>query len=161
MGCPSLQSRRRNPQPVRERVGMSLPCVVEDRGLLPVRKTVGSAGLDLFCAVQPEVVLKPGVVTRVSAGTRVAIPLGHYGKVEDRSSLASTGVIVVAGIIDSDYRGVVEVALLNVGSGTSVISYGSRMAQLIVQPYASLTPTLVDDLGVTERGAGGFGSTGR
>lgn len=98
---------------------------------------------------------------QISAEIKVAIPAGCYGKIDERSSLALKDLAIGGGIIDLSYRGTVIVIVRNVGVDKIVIKPGDRIAQLIIQPYAELTPKRVESLDETERGATGFGSTGR
>lgn len=126
---------------------------------LPSRGSEHAAGLDL-CAVE-RVTLAPGARAAVRTGLAVAIPFGFYGRVAPRSGLAVRhGIDVLAGVIDSDYRGEILCALVNHGSEPFEIEPGARVAQLVVEAIATPEPAWADDLEETERGAGGFGSTG-
>lgn len=126
---------------------------------LPSRGSAGAAGLDL-CAVE-RTTLAPGARAAVRTGLAVAIPSGFYGRVAPRSGLAVRhGIDVLAGVIDSDYRGEILCALVNHGSEAFEIEPGARVAQLVVEAIASPEPAWAEDLEETERGAGGFGSTG-
>ncbi len=133
--------------------------VVSDEATLPTRATPLSAGLDLCSAEDLEIAPQSRVV--VSTGLKVAIPPGHYGRVAPRSSLALKEVDVAAGVIDSDYRGIVGVVLVNNAPETFIVSRGDRIAQLIVEKIAILEPIRIVSLGDTVRGQGGFGSTGK
>lgn len=147
----------------REAVWRMLRVVVERTELLPRRQTPGSAGLDL--AVKEDVVLMPGSVMMAGTGVRVAIPRGHVGLVYSRSSVAAKLRIRLAnsvGVIDSDYRGEIMLPLVYEGTiGGVKLPAGMRVAQLIIQPVATMPVQVVDELDSTERGEGGFGSTGR
>jgi dUTP pyrophosphatase len=126
---------------------------------LPSRGSERAAGLDL-CAVE-RVTLAPGGRTAVRTGVAVAIPAGFYGRVAPRSGLAVRhGIDVLAGVIDADYRGEILCALVNHGREPFEIEPGARVAQLVVEAIATPEPAWADDLEETERGAGGFGSTG-
>ncbi|HVF66804.1 MAG TPA: dUTP diphosphatase [Pyrinomonadaceae bacterium] len=126
---------------------------------LPSRGSAGAAGLDL-CAVE-RVTIAPGARAAVRTGLAVAIPVGFYGRVAPRSGLAVRhGIDVLAGVVDSDYRGEILCALVNHGSEPFEIEPGARVAQLVVEAIATPEPAWADDLEETERGAGGFGSTG-
>jgi len=142
--------------------GLALQAVVEWPELVPEYKTAGSAGLDL--AVKEAVIVRPGEVTMVGTGVRVAIPEGYVGLVYSRSSVASQARVVLAnkvGVIDSDYRGEIMLPLMYEGlEKYTIIEKGTRVAQLIVQPIARVQVQVVDELPATERGSGGFGSTG-
>jgi dUTP pyrophosphatase len=126
---------------------------------LPSRGSERAAGLDL-CAVE-RVTLAPGGRAAVRTGLAVAIPEGFYGRVAPRSGLAVRhGIDVLAGVIDSDYRGEILCALVNHGAEAFEIEPGARVAQLVVEAVATPEPAWADDLEETARGAGGFGSTG-
>nr|UMO80221.1 Deoxyuridine 5'-triphosphate nucleotidohydrolase [Pandoravirus aubagnensis] len=126
---------------------------------LPKRATADAAGYDL-CAVQEATVPARGQAT-VPIGIAVAIPQGYYGRVAPRSSLASKGIDVGAGVVDADYRGQVKVILFNHSDTPYVAHVGDHIAQLIIERIATPEAQWVDDLDDTDRGDGGFGSTGR
>ena len=128
---------------------------------LPAYAREGDAGLDLLAAAP--VTLAPGARQIVPTGLRVAIPEGFAGLVLPRSGLAlRTGVTVLnaPGLIDSGYRGEVGVLLVNHGSEPVTVRRGERIAQLVIQPVARAVLVEVRGLEATQRGAGGFGSTG-
>jgi dUTP pyrophosphatase len=126
---------------------------------LPSRGSARAAGLDL-CAIE-RVTLAAGGRAAVRTGLAVAIPEGFYGRVAPRSGLAVRhGIDVLAGVVDSDYRGEILCALVNHGTEAFEIEPGARVAQLVVEAIATPEPAWADDLEETERGAGGFGSTG-
>lgn len=132
---------------------------LRDNAIAPVRATAGAAGFDLYSA-EPAV-LQPGARAVIPTGYAFSLPEGCVGLVWPRSGLAVNGGLdVLAGVIDADYRGEVAVVLINHGAEPVALSSGHRIAQLLIQPV--LAPELIeeDDLGVTHRGAGGFGSTG-
>jgi len=133
-----------------------------DVGLpLPVHARPGDAGLDLRAAEGAR--LEPGERRLVPTGLAVAIPPGHAGLVLPRSGLAmQNGVTVLnaPGLIDSGYRGELKVLLINHGAEPADLARGERIAQLVVQPVAEVKLVEVDRLPESERGAGGFGSTG-
>jgi dUTP pyrophosphatase len=125
--------------------------------------SAGAAGLDLTAALDQPVVLAPGQRAAIGTGLAVAIPAGYEGQVRPRSGLAlSAGLTVVnaPGTIDSDYRGEVKVLLINLGSDAVTIESGTRIAQLVIAPFSRADLVEVDELPPSERGAGGFGSTG-
>ncbi|MFN8545861.1 MAG: dUTP diphosphatase [Candidatus Binatia bacterium] len=153
---------------------MSLPprvrvVVVRTRGRgesleLPAYQTAGAAGVDLRADVEAEVVLGPRDRCLVPTGLAVAIPPGFEGQVRPRSGLAHRhGVTVLnaPGTIDSDYRGEVQVLLVNLGSEPFTIRRGERIAQLVLAPVATIEWAESDALEATGRGSGGFGSTRR
>jgi len=132
-------------------------------GKLPTRATAGDAGLDLYASEPAR--LEPGGRASVGTGIAVEIPEGHAGLVLPRSGWAARhGIALVnaPGLIDAGYRGEVRVLLLNTDREEAFeISEGDRIAQLLVVPFASLEPVETETLGRSERGDGGFGSTGR
>ena len=131
---------------------------VEGTGAAPQYATEGAAGADLRASA--DAVLEPGARAAVPTGIRLQIPAGHVGLIWPRSGLAVRhGIDTLAGVIDSDYRGEVQVVLVNHGAETVRIAAGDRIAQIVFQKVerASLTK---DALSTTARGDGGFGSTG-
>ncbi len=131
---------------------------------LPAYQTAGSAGADLCADLAEPLTLGPGERALIPTGFAVAIPIGFEGQVRPRSGLAvKQGVTIpnAPGTIDSDYRGELQVALINLGQAPVTIQRGDRIAQLVIGPVVRAEFTLVEDLDGTERGSGGFGSTGR
>jgi dUTP pyrophosphatase len=130
---------------------------------LPSRATPGDAGLDLYAA--EAATIEPGERASVGTGIAVEIPPGHAGLVTPRSGLAARhGIALVnaPGVIDPGYRGEVRVLLLNTDrTDPFEVEPGERIAQLVVTPFSELEPEAVDELTESERGAGGFGSSGR
>jgi dUTP diphosphatase len=130
---------------------------------LPQRASAGSSGCDLRAAVAERTVLAPGERALIPTGLVLELPSGFEGQVRPRSGLALRhGVTVVnaPGTIDSDYRGEVAVALVNLGAEPFTIERGDRIAQLVVARVESVELEEVEDLSPTGRGDGGFGSTG-
>lgn len=126
---------------------------------LPARATPGSAGLDLVAASPAS--LAPGARALIGTGFAIEIPAGHVGHIRPRSGLAlEHGVVAFGGTIDADYRGEIQVLLFNHGADKVAIERGQRIAQLVITPVAMLDPFEAESLGETERGAGGFGSSG-
>lgn len=133
---------------------------------LPTYQTENAAGLDLQAAITRNISLTPGERLLVPTGLIIAIPEGYEGQVRPRSGLAlKHGVTVLnaPGTIDADYRGEVSVILVNHGGVPCLIRPGDRIAQLVIAPVARIPiqSTSLDSLSTTERGAGGFGSTGQ
>jgi dUTP pyrophosphatase len=134
---------------------------------LPACGSGGAAGLDLCAALDAPLELAPGARALVPTGIAIALPAGHEGQVRPRSGLAARhGVTVLnsPGTVDADYRGEVQVILVNLGATTHVIQNGDRIAQLVVAAVTRVHVEEVasaDALGATARGTGGFGSTGR
>ncbi len=135
--------------------------------VVPRYKTSGAAGMDLAACLASPLVIAPGGTAQVPTGLQIALPRGHEGQVRPRSGLAARhGVTVLnsPGTIDEDYRGEVRVLLVNHGDEAFAIEHGERIAQLVVAPVTQVEIAEVNDeaaLGNTERGQGGFGSTGR
>ena len=130
---------------------------------LPSYSTAGAAGMDVEAAVEADMVLAPGRRAAVPTGLAMAIPAGFEIQVRPRSGLALKHGVTVAnapGTIDSDYRGEVKIMLINLGKEEVAISRGMRIAQLVVAPVSRAGLALVDSLRSTDRGSGGFGSTG-
>ena len=130
---------------------------------VPAYQSAEAAGMDLHACLEAPVVLQPGDLARIPLGFIMAIPKGHEGQVRPRSGLAAKfGVTVpnAPGTIDSDYRGEAMVALINLGRAAFTVEHGMRIAQLIVAPVLHVSVREVDELDATQRGSGGFGSTG-
>ncbi|CEF55977.1 dUTP diphosphatase [Acetobacter ghanensis] len=130
---------------------------------LPTYATSGAAGMDLLAAVDAPMRLEPGQRGLVPTGLSIALPSGYELQVRPRSGLALKHGIVLPnspGTIDEDYRGEVGVIVMNAGQQAFVIERGMRIAQAVVAPVVRATWLECDDLDKTERGAGGFGSTG-
>ena len=132
---------------------------------LPAYETAGAAGMDLRAAVPEEapLVLRPGARTAVPTGLAFALPVGFEAQVRPRSGLALKSGVTVAnspGTLDQDYRGELKVLLINLGEEDFVIRRGDRVAQLVIAPVVQAAWREVGGLDATDRGAGGFGSTG-
>ncbi len=144
---------------------MRIERLAHSEGLpLPSTATSHSAGCDLAAAIEDELVLAPGQRELVPTGFAIALPEGYEAQVRPRSGLALRHGIVLPnapGTIDADYRGEVQVILMNLGDEPFRIQRGDRIAQLVVAPVASISWDEVDSLDETARGAGGFGHTGR
>jgi len=125
---------------------------------LPVYGHPGDAGLDLFAVVDRE--LEPGEVFAVPTGLQVAIPDGHVGLVWDKSGISLRGVHRLAGVVDSGYRGEIQVVMINLGPGAFALKKGMKIAQMLIQPVAAVEVIECEALDGTSRGQGGFGSTG-
>ncbi|MGF1632428.1 MAG: dUTP diphosphatase [Phycisphaerae bacterium] len=132
---------------------------------LPCRMSAHAAGFDLHAAVPAEapVTLQPGDIALIPCGFAMAVPPGYEAQVRPRSGLATRFGISMPnapGTIDADYRGEVKVPLINLGRAAFVVERGMRIAQMLVLPVPDVTMTEVLDLPPTERGEGGFGSSG-
>jgi len=132
---------------------------LDERAILPTRGSAASAGLDIYSIEEISIPPRQRILART--GLAVAVPIGFYGRVAPRSGLAvKNGLDVLAGVVDSDYRGELCCALLNTGDETLTLPSGSRLCQLIIEQIITPTPAWAEDLDETARGAGGFGSTG-
>ena len=131
---------------------------------LPFYATEGSAGMDLIACIEEDIVLPPLGRALVPTGIAIELPGPEYGAfVFARSGLAIKKGITLAncvGVIDSDYTGEIKVGLINMSNEEFVVTNGERIAQLVIMPVNQVKLTVVDELDKTERGAGGFGSTG-
>lgn len=130
---------------------------------LPEYQTAGAAGMDLRAALAEPVTIPPGERRFVKTGLSLAIPDGFEGQVRPRSGLAlrhGIGIVNSPGTIDADYRGEIGIVLVNHGQEPFVVEPLARIAQLVIAPVARAEFTLVASLDETERGAGGYGSTG-
>jgi dUTP pyrophosphatase len=131
--------------------------------VLPQYETEGAAGMDLRAFLSEDLEIPPLGRAKIPTGLLMEIPLGYEGQIRPRSGLAARfGVTVLnaPGTIDSDYRGEVEVLLINLGSESFTVKSGDRIAQLIIAPVHKAEIYETSSLGETKRGAGGFGSTG-
>ena len=130
---------------------------------LPSYETSGSAGMDLPAAIEETILLESLERTAIPTGLQIAIPSGFEGQVRPRSGLAFRHGLTVTnapGTIDSDYRGELKVLLVNLGKEPVTIQRGMRIGQLVIAPIVQASVSEVATLDETERGAGGFGSTG-
>lgn len=141
-----------------------LPVINRSKHALPAYQTEHSAGLDLRANLDETLILDPGSRVLVPTGLYMALPPGYEGQVRPRSGLAFKHGITVLnspGTIDADYRGEVKVLLINLGQEPFEIQDGERIAQLVVAAHAVVSWQEVPELPATERGAGGYGSTGK
>jgi len=130
---------------------------------LPAYQTAHAAAMDLHAAVGAPVVIEPGAIALVGCGFAMALPLGYEAQVRPRSGLATRqGLTIVntPGTIDADYRGEVKVALINLGQAAVTVDRGMRIAQMVVAPVTRVAWETVTELSASDRGSGGFGSTG-
>lgn len=139
---------------------ISVPGLAGEGGSLPEYASAGAAGADLRASEAVEI--GPGQRAAVPTAVRLQIPPGHVGLVWPRSGLAVRhGIDTLAGVIDSDYRGEVRVVLVNHGDEPFRVERGDRVAQLLVQAVERATFVAAASIDETDRGRGGFGSTGR
>lgn len=139
--------------------------LLNEKAALPARASDGAAGYDLRACLDAPMTLKKGEIFAVPTGIAIELPSKEYvAMLCARSGLAIKHGITLAnavGIIDSDYRGEIKVGLINLGSEEFVINPGERIAQMLIMPVSLPEIEISDDLSETERGSGGFGSTGR
>lgn len=131
---------------------------------LPAYATAGSAGMDVRAAVEGEMTVAPGETVLVPTGFAIAVPAGHEAQIRPRSGLAikhGIGVLNAPGTIDSDYRGEVRIILTNFSRIPFIIRRGDRIAQMVIAPFVRAEWDERPSLDDTDRGAGGFGHTGR
>ncbi len=143
---------------------VSVPCHAESSDCVPIYASPSAAGADLRAHIASELVIGPGKRSLVPTGVRLAIPEGYEGQVRPRSGLAlRAGVTLLnsPGTIDADYRGEIQVLLVNLGEEPFAILPNDRIAQLVVAPVVRADFVLEPDLPPTKRGERGFGSTGR
>ena len=130
----------------------------------PFYATNGSAGMDLSACIDEPIVIKKGEIAFVPTGIAISLPSNEYvAYIYARSGLACKNGITLAngvGVIDSDYRGELKCAMINLGSEDFTINFGDRIAQLVIAPVCIAEINITDELDDTKRGAGGFGSTG-
>lgn len=134
---------------------------LEEGATAPRRTSERAAGYDLYAYIPDKAPVFLNNRLLVRTGCYVAIPEGHYGRIAPRSSLAyKNGIDVLAGVIDQDYRGEIKVILSKNNDSVFSIQHGDRIAQLILEKCSTPPVEVVESLDVTERGEGGFGSTG-
>ena len=137
---------------------------LNDKAILPTYGSVEAAGADLYACLDEDMTIQPGQTAFVPTGIAMEVPKGCAGLIYARSGMACKRGLAPAnkvGVIDSDYRGPIIVALHNHGAAPQTIAHGERVAQMVITPV--LTPAYVEsaELDDTERGNGGFGSTGK
>ena len=137
---------------------------LNENAVIPTRGSQQAAGYDLYAATTEPITIKPHETVKVGTGLAIAVPDGYFGAIFARSGLAAKQGLRPAncvGVADSDYRGEYIVALHNDTDMERTIEPKERIAQLVVMPYLAVEFEEVDTLGETERGSGGFGSTGK
>lgn len=131
---------------------------------LPAYMTEGSAGMDVYAAVNEPVVINPMETAMVPTNIKIELPFGIEAQIRPRSGLAIRNKIFLLnspGTIDSDYRGEIKIIMFNIGKEPFVINRGDRIAQMVISQYKRIKWEESDSLGDTARGEGGFGSTGK
>ena len=142
---------------------ITVKCVASKGAIIPEYKTAGAAGADLCALLDSPLTIPAGRSAMVPTGLFFEIPEGYEVQVRPRSGLAAKNGVTVLntpGTIDSDYRGEIKVILINLGQTDFTVNSGDRIAQMIIAPVIQASFTITDSLSETERGAGGFGSTG-
>lgn len=138
--------------------------LLREGAVAPTYGSAEAAGADLYACLEAPVTIAAGETVLIPTGVAMAIPAGLVGLVYARSGLATKRGLAPAnkvGVIDSDYRGEIFVALHNHGAAAQTVENGERVAQLVLTPYVTAAFQAVDSLDETARGAGGFGSTGK
>ena len=136
---------------------------LKENALIPTRGSAYAAGYDLYACIDAPLTIDAGMTVKVGTGLSIAVPEGYFGAVFARSGLAAKEGLRPAncvGVCDADYRGEYIVALHNDSALARTVTPGERIAQLVIMPFLSVEFEEVDALTETERGAGGFGSTG-
>ena len=136
---------------------------LREEAVLPEYQTELAAGMDLVACIDDSVVIEPHQRTIVPTGVAIALPVGFEAQIRGRSGMAAKfGVMPANGVgtIDADYRGEIGVILLNTSDEAFIVEPGARIAQMVIAKYEKITWDVQEELGETERGAGGFGSTG-
>jgi dUTP pyrophosphatase len=131
---------------------------------IPRYATTGSSGMDLVADVREEVILKPGDIKLISAGIYISIPQGYEAEVRPRSGLAlkhGISLVNTPGTIDSDYRGLVNIIMINHGKEPFSIKRGERIAQMVIKEVVKAEIEVTEELDDTVRSHGGFGHTGK
>lgn len=138
---------------------------VRENAVVPKRATNGSAGMDLYACIEESVTVNPHECAKIPTGIAIALPSANYGAfIFARSGLSINHGLAPAncvGVVDSDYRGEVIVGLVNQFSEPYTIEPGERVAQMVIMPVSLMPAEECDSLDETDRGAGGFGSTGK
>jgi dUTP pyrophosphatase len=137
---------------------------LHEKAILPTYGSDEAAGADLYACLDTPVTAKPGETVWIPTGLSMEIPKGCAGLIYARSGLACKKGLAPAnkvGVVDSDYRGPVTVVLYNHGTEAQTIAHGERIAQMVITPVLTPAYELSDDLTDTDRGQGGFGSTGK
>ena len=136
---------------------------LDDRAVTPSYGSEYAAGFDLYAILDEDITIKSGETFLVKTGLSMEIPIGYAGMIFARSGLATKKGLAPAnkvGVVDSDYRGEVMVALHNHSNEDRTISHGERIAQMVIMPFYKAEFIEVEELSDTDRGSGGFGSTG-
>ena len=143
---------------------MQINIINQSNNPLPVYETTQSAGMDLRANLQEVVVIKPTQRVLIATGLFIALPQGYEAQIRPRSGMALKHGITVLnapGTVDADYRGELKVLLINHGDTDFTVNHGDRIAQMVIAKHETINWQQTDTLASTERGAGGYGSTGK
>ena len=136
---------------------------LNENATIPTYGSLYAAGADLYACIEEDTVIKSGETKLIKTGLAIELPIGYAAFIYARSGLASKRGLAPAnkvGVIDCDYRGEIMVALHNHSEVQQTVAKGERVAQMVIAPYITAEFTEVDELSDTQRGSGGFGSTG-
>lgn len=137
--------------------------VLNEKAIVPTYGSTYSAGADLYACLDGAVTIEPGEAALIHTGLAMEIPVGYAGLIYARSGLATQKGLAPSnkvGVIDADYRGEIMVSLFNHSKEKRTVEPGERIAQLVITPFITADWNMVSELEETDRGAGGFGSTG-
>ena len=137
---------------------------LNEKAILPTYGSASAAGADLYACLEAPITIGPGETAWIGTGIALEVPQGCAGLVYARSSLGTKRGLAPAnkvGVVDSDYRGEIRVVLLNHGKVSQTVEHGERIAQFVITPVLTPVYEEVEELSNTQRGAGGFGSTGK
>lgn len=137
---------------------------LSEKAILPTYGSASAAGADLYACLEAPITIEPGETAWIGTGIALEVPQGCAGLVYARSSLGTKRGLAPAnkvGVVDSDYRGEIRVVLLNHGKVSQTVEHGERIAQFVITPVLTPVYEEVEELSNTQRGAGGFGSTGK
>ncbi len=143
---------------------MKVKIINSSGNALPKYETIGSAGMDLRANIEEDVVFKPLERKLIPTGLFIELPVDYEAQIRPRSGLSyKKGLTLVnsPGTIDSDYRGEIKVIMINLSPENQTVTPGERIAQMVIARYEQISWEEVGDLSITDRGAGGFGSTGK
>ncbi len=135
---------------------------LKETAIIPEYHSKSASGADIYACLEKEIVIQPLEIALIPTGIAIEIPSGYEVQIRPRSGLATKGIILPnsPGTIDSDYRGEIKVILMNLGKEPFIIHPHDRIAQMVLAKYEKIEFEEVEELSATERGSGGFGSTG-
>ena len=133
---------------------------LDSNARIPTRANSTDAGYDLYASIESSTIINPKEIRLISTGIAMALPRGYAGLIWDRSSMGIKGIHRFAGVVDSGYRGEIKVCLYNSNSRPYLVNSGDRIAQILIQRVDDFYLREVENLNETDRGSGGFGSSG-